>query len=259
MRAAIHQPHYFPWLGYFDKIAKVDLFVFMDEVQLEDRSYMLRNRFLKKDGELTYLSVTAAKKGYREKKYNEIETMDNARWQGKHLSYLRDLYSRSPYRDEILERLEPVFTKDYTFLFDVTKDSILLCMKLLDIQTKTVDQSALNWRRNLGGAQEQNARRSGDVLAICQAAGATEYMTGTGASLGFLDMDAFRDAGIPVAVQSYQCPQYPQMFSKEFVPGISVLDMLFNCGVEESRRIFWENVNSTHEFDASVRGGGAYI
>ncbi len=68
MRAAIHQPHYFPWLGYFDKMAKADLFVFMDEVQLEDRSYMLRNRFLRKDGELMYLSITASKKGYREKK-----------------------------------------------------------------------------------------------------------------------------------------------------------------------------------------------
>lgn len=249
MKVAIHQPHYFPWLGYFDKITKVDLFVFMDEVQLEDRSYMLRNRFLKKDGELTYLSVTASKKGYREKKYNEIETMDNARWQGKHLSYLRDLYSRSPYRDEILERLEPVFTKDYTFLFDVTKDSVLLCMDMLGIPVKTVNQSALDWRRNLSGVQERDARRSGDVLAICRAAGATAYMTGTGASLGFLDMDAFQAAGIPVAVQSYQCPEYPQMFSKEFVPNISVLDLLFNCGVEESRRIFWENVNSTHEFN----------
>lgn len=251
MRAAIHQPHYFPWLGYFDKIAKVDLFVFMDEVQLEDRSYMLRNRFLRKDGELIYLSVTAAKKGYREKKYNEIETMDNARWQGKHLAYLRDLYSRSPYRDEILERLMPVFTKDYRFLYDVTKDSILLCMEILDIRTETVEQSALDYRRNGGVPQDKNVRRSGDVLNICQAAGATAYMTGTGASLGFLDMEQFSATGIRVAVQSYQCPQYSQMFSKEFIPNISALDLLFNCGIEESRRIFWENVNRTHEFKES--------
>lgn len=255
MKVAIHQPHYFPWLGYFDKIAKVDLFVFMNEVQLEDRSYMLRNRFLRKNGELTYLSVTAAKKGYREKKYNEIETMDNAHWQGKHLSYLRDLYSRSPYRDEILKHLEPVFTKDYTFLFDVTKDSILLCMELLGIPTKTVEQSTLDWRRNQGCVQEQDARRSKDVLAICQAVGATAYMTGAGVSLSFLNMDAFQAAGIPVVVQSYQCPQYPQMFSKEFIPNISALDMLFNCGIEESRRIFWENVHRSHEFDGVVGGG----
>lgn len=249
MRVAIHQPHYFPWLGYFDKIAKADRFVLMDAVQLEDRSYMLRNRFLRKDGELCYLSVTAAKKGYREKKYNEIETMDNARWQGKHLSYLRDLYSRSPYRDEILERLMPVFTKDYRYLFEVTKDSILLCMELLDIRTETVDQSALDWRREGEAPLDKEGRRSGDVLGICRAAGATAYMTGTGASLEFLDMGSFAEAGIPVAVQRYECPRYPQMFSGEFIPNISALDMLFNCGIAESRRVFWENVNSTREFD----------
>ena len=249
MRVAIHQPHYFPWLGYFDKMAKVDRFVLMDEVQLEDRSYMLRNRFLRKDGELCYLSVTAAKKGYREKKYNEIETLDNARWQGKHLSYLRDLYSRSPYRDEILERLMPVFTKDYRLLYEVTKDSILLCMELLDIRTEIVEQSALNCHRNGEAPQDKNARRSGDVLDICQAAGTTAYMTGAGASLGFLDMEQFSATGIRVAVQDYQCPRYQQLFSKEFIPNISTLDLLFNCGIEESRRIFWENVNSTHEFD----------
>ena len=249
MKVAIHQPHYFPWLGYFDKMAKVNRFVFMDEVQLEDRSYMLRNRFLRKDGELIYLSVTAAKKNYREKKYNEIETLDNARWQNKHVSYLRETYSSSPYRDEVLELLMPVFTKDYQFLFDVTKDSILLCMEMLDIQTETVVQSALDCCHKEADSLEKDARRSRDVLEICQAAGATSYLTGAGASLNFLDMEGFSAVGIPVTVQQYQCPVYSQRFSEEFIPNISTLDLLFNCGIEESRRIFWANVNSTHEFD----------
>ena len=42
MMIAIHQPHYFPWIGYLDKMAKADKFVLMDTVQLEKRSYMLR-------------------------------------------------------------------------------------------------------------------------------------------------------------------------------------------------------------------------
>ena len=249
MRAAIHQPHYFPWLGYFDKMAKADLFVFMDEVQLEDRSYMLRNRFLRKDGELMYLSSTASKKGYREKKYNEIQTIDNAHWQRKHLAYLRDLYSGSPFRDEILEHIMPVFTKNYQFLFDAARDSIFLCMDLLDIHTETITQSSVNWRRNCGDEKNADARRSNDVLAICQAVGATAYMTGAGASLRFLNAEQFAESNIPVIVQSYQCPRYPQMFSKEFIPNISALDLLFNCGIEESRRIFWENVKKGCEFD----------
>lgn len=248
MRVAIHQPHYFPWLGYFDKMAKVDTFVLMDEVQLEDRSYMLRNRFLQKDGTLTYLSVTASKKGYREKAYKEIEVMECARWQKKHISYLKDLYCHAPYTEEILAELMPVFAKDYHFLAEVTRDSMEAVMRLLNIPTKLIYQSELDWQRMQKEADRQ-VRRSNDVLAICQAAGASAYMTGAGASLEFLDQDSFQAAHIPVAVQSYACPIYTQRFSSEFIPNISALDLLFNCGIEESRRIFWENVRSTHEFD----------
>lgn len=249
MKAAIHQPQYFPWLGYLDKIAKVELFVLMDEVQFGSRSYMTRNRFLRKDGELNFLTITVAKKGYQDKKNGEIETIDNAHWQRKHLAYLRDLYSKSPYRDEILDRIMPVFRKDYRLLFDVLRDSILCCMDILDIHTEIITQSSLSCRRDGAVDLEKNERRSEDVLAICQAAGATAYMTGSGASLSFLNMDHFSAAGIPAVIQDYQCPQYPQMFSKEFIPNISSLDLFFNCGIEESRRIFWENVHRSHEFD----------
>ena len=252
MKVAIHQPQYFPWLGYFDKMAKVDKFILMDEVQLEDRSYMLRNRFLSQDGSLTYLSVTAAKKGYREKKYNQIETVDNEKWQNKHRSYLQQLYRRSPFADEVLSAIDPVFSKHYVWLTEVTQDSILACMRLLNIQTPIILQSQLRYQRNINTAEESARRRSQDVLSICKAVGATSYMTGAGASLEFLDREEFSNAGVPVAIQSYQCPAYEQRFASEFLPNISALDMLFNCGIERSRDIFWNNVKSTNEFGGTT-------
>ena len=249
MRVAIHQPHYFPWLGYFDKMAKVNRFVLMDEIQLEDRSYMLRNRFLQKDGTLTYLSVTAAKKGYREKKYNEIEVVDVPRWQRKHASYICDLYRKSPYLEEVFSEISPVFEKKYRYLVDVTYDSILSIMKLLNIPTEIVLQSNLNCAKNEKLGEDKTERQSNDVLALCQAAKATAYLTGSGFSLEFLNTKKFEEAGIPVAIQEYRCPAYRQEYSNEFIPNISALDLLLNCGIEESRRLFWENVQSTHEFD----------
>ena len=61
---AMHQPHYFPWLGYLDKMAKADEFVVLDEVQFTDGSPMSRNRFLQVDGEAKLLSLSVEKKGY---------------------------------------------------------------------------------------------------------------------------------------------------------------------------------------------------
>lgn len=62
MRAAIHQPHYFPWLGYFDKMAKADTFVLLDEVQLEKNSLMLKNRVIATNGELNPMTTTAMRR-----------------------------------------------------------------------------------------------------------------------------------------------------------------------------------------------------
>ena len=76
MKVAIHQPHYFPWMGYLDKMAKADKYIVLDEVQLEDRSPMVRNKFLQNNGEEHILGLSIRKKGYREKMTKEIELSD---------------------------------------------------------------------------------------------------------------------------------------------------------------------------------------
>ena len=79
---AMHQPHYFPWLGYLDKMAKADEFVVLDEVQFEDGSPMSRNRFLQVDGEAKLLSLSVEKKGYLEKPTRDVR-LSICRRQGK--------------------------------------------------------------------------------------------------------------------------------------------------------------------------------
>ena len=50
MRAAIHQPDFMPWLGFFHKLSLVDTFIVFDHVQISmGKSWSSRNRVLLKE------------------------------------------------------------------------------------------------------------------------------------------------------------------------------------------------------------------
>lgn len=246
MNVAIHQPHYFPWLGYLDKMAKVDKFIIMDMVQLENRSYMCRNRILDRSGNILLLTVPCLKKGYREKPYKDIEINAQIKWQKQHRQEILSTFKYSPYLNEIMYELEPLFKREYKFLLDVTVDSIQILRKIFDINTEILFQSALPcYTPKTYEYQTKEEKRSQDVLSICQAVGATQYLTGTGASLTFLNINQFEHQGIKVALQNYECPVYEQRFSHEFIPNLSALDLLLNMGIEQSKKIFWKNIQDS--------------
>ena len=94
MRVAIHQPHYFPWVGYFDKMAQVDQFILLDQVQFEKGSYMYRNRILSNTGKVCYLTISAEKHGFLTKEYREIVTRDNEGWQRKQIAQIENAYCK---------------------------------------------------------------------------------------------------------------------------------------------------------------------
>ena len=241
MKVAIHQPHYFPWIGYFDKMAKCDLFVLLDQVQFVKASQMVRNRIVGPNGDLQFLTIMADKRGYCDKEYREIETIDNKKWKGKNLSLIREYYRQTPGHREMLTLLESFFEQDFPTVCQWTISSILLVKELLGIETELKIQSEIPY--------DHSNKKSDMDMEICKSLGADTYFSGRGASLEYLNREKFAENNIKIVFQDFTHPIYPQIHTSEFVPGISILDMLFNCGIEESRRIFWENVRNTNEFD----------
>lgn len=241
MKTAIQQPHYFPWVGYFDKMAKVDTFILLDKVQLEKRSQMTRNRIIAPNGEIRYLTISANQHGHREKAYREIPVSADPGWKTANLSLLREYYRKAPFFSEVMPLVEEYYKNDYPMLCDWTVASIHLVKDLLKIPTRLVLQSSLPYRGN--------EKKSDLILSLCQVAGTDIYMAGRGASMAYLDQTSFKEHGIKIVFQNFQPPVYPQYTSKKFIPGISILDMLLNCGIEETRCVFWENVNSSREID----------
>lgn len=241
MKVSIHQPHYFPWLGYFDKMAKADAFVLLDQVQLEKNSLMLKNRILDKNGDVKFITISGETKGFLGREYRDILTKDANVWKSRQMNAMRDYYRKAAFSKEIIPFLEEFFKPDLSTVCQWTCASIEWVRKLLDISTPLLYQSDLDYNRE--------SRRSDLVYAVCKAIGADTYFSGRGASVEYLDREKFKENNVKIVFQDFRHPVYTQCNSKEFIPGISVLDMLFNLGVEECRRVFWENVNSTHEFN----------
>lgn len=234
MMIAIHQPHYFPWLGYMAKMASVDKFILMDTVQLEKCSFMIRNRIIDQDGRIKYLTISAEKHGFLEKEYREIRIKDFPVWTTKQKNLILQSYKKCAYFNEIWDAISPIFREEHELLCDVTIRSINILREILEINTPLVLQSSINIGRDL--------KKSELVLELCKAAGADAYYAGRGASVDYLDIGRFNEENIQIVFQDFKHPEYVQIGNHPFTPGLSALDLLFNQGVKKSREIFWDSV-----------------
>lgn len=239
MKIAIQQAHYFPWLGYLDKIAKVDKFIIMDIVQLTDSSVSIRNKFLENNGKEKLLSLSIDKKGYLDKKSNEIELKDWNRVRKKHGRFLYYNYKNTEFFEEVWEKIEFIFEKEYKLLFELQMDILKILMELFNLRTELVFQSSLSYN--------YEAKKNNLVLELCKAVKADYYLSGNGAKK-YMEVDLFEKENIKVLFQKFSYPRYKQKNSNDFITNLSSLDILFNCGIKEANKLFWENVNNKNEF-----------
>ena len=96
MIVSIHQPDYLPWLGYFNKIALSDVFIFLDDAQFSTDNIHNWNRIKSPQGELKIKIPVEQKLGY---KINEVRTKDELGWREKHLKSISMFYKRAPFFD----------------------------------------------------------------------------------------------------------------------------------------------------------------
>lgn len=230
MILSIHQPSYFPWLGLLHKIAKSDVYMVMDEVQLSDSAFQNRNIFLSPDGKEKFLTIGFNKKGYLSRRFCDLE-ITQSDWQEKHLNMLRSYYGKHPFFAEVSPYLEPVFSNKYPLLLSPVFDSMLVCMRMLDISTQVIFQHELQYDRE--------TKKSDLVLSLVKATVADVYLAGVG-SKDYMQLDTFQAQNIRVIFNQFVHPVYQQKYQSKFQPGMSCLDLLFNVGICRAREIFWE-------------------
>lgn len=222
----IHQPDFLPWLGFFHRLLKADLYVALDHAQFvsgTSRSWTHRDRIKTPTGpRWLSLSVRKAPLGTP---ISEMLLSPEVAWREANLNLVRESYRPAPYFAEIFPKLEALYAARHERLMDMTLASIDLLSGLLELRIGRKLSSDLAPR---GAANEMLV----DLLVKCRA---RRYLSGQGARTYF-DPAPYARAGIEVEWQVFDHPVYPQLYG-EFVPMLSAIDMLFNCGAERSREI----------------------
>ena len=220
---SIHQPHYMPWLGYFNKIINSDVFVILDNVQFVKREFQNRNKIKMKDG-VKWLTVPVKTKGRYRQIIKDVEIDWEKSWNLAHLSTIGQAYRRAKYFNEFYPMLEKRLSIKYNKLCELNLAMLELYMEYLGIDKEVVLESTL-------GVTGSSTDR---IVEISNVLGISTYYSGVGGK-NYMDMKKLRDSGIEVVFQKFIHPSYRQLWG-DFVPYMSVIDLIFNEG-KNSRAI----------------------
>lgn len=217
-RVAILQSNYIPWKGYFDMIAAVDEFILYDDMQYTRRDWRNRNQIKTPQG-LQWLTVPVLVKGKYHQKIRETE-IDGTNWASAHWKILAQNYRRAPHFDEIAAWLEPLYlSKTYTHLSSLNRCFIEAVCSYLGIETKVSN----SWDYSLVDGKSER------LAALCAQAGGTEYISGPAAK-DYIEESVFKERNIALTWFDYSgYSEYKQLWG-EFTHGVTILDLLFNCG-----------------------------
>lgn len=196
MRVAIHQPEYFPWLGFLDKARRADVLVLLDHVQFDRSSLQHRAKLAGPNG-IFWLTIPFQHRFPQ--RIDEVAFADD-RWRGKHEKSIQAAYGRAPGFAAAAPRLAALFAAPYARVVDVAAASVELLLDAFDARPPRVVRSSA-----LGAVGE----RADLVLDVCRRLEATHYLSGRSGAT-YLDASVLAAAGVTLEVQQFTPPDYPR-------------------------------------------------
>ena len=224
----IHQPNFFPWIGYFDKILRSDLFVILDDVQFPKSGGVWVNRHsILQNGKERWATVPISRQFSGTKNINEIKFAQDLYWRKTYLNLIRNSYLTAKYFSETYEFIEDSINYDTEYLYELNIHLIKSILQVLDIFVPTfIKSSSLN-----------KAGKSNILLcSLIKSVGGNSYLCGGGAD-SYMDESIFKANNINIIYQEYMPIAYPQINSLKFNPGLSIIDAMMNCGFTKTKEL----------------------
>lgn len=222
MKVSIHQPNYFPWLGFFYKVYLSDTFIFLDDVQFSNQG-MHNYHFVKTpQGPFRMKIPVEYSSGDIIK---DVRMKDELQWRVKHLKTIEMNYKKSPFFDEIFADLNAIYSLESQNLAEFNINIIKFICDKFNFTTKFVVSSALN----ITTSREQK------VIDLCKSQNATVYLSGTGAKI-YQDENNFLNENIALEYLKYTPVIYDQLWG-DYQANVFIVDYLMNCGYDWNRVI----------------------
>ena len=218
MIVAGHQPNYLPWLGFFDKMRRSDVFIIEDNVQFEHQGFTNRNRIMTSEG-VRWISVPI-EHANKPLLINEVKIANKSEpdWGKRHWLTLKHNYCKAPYWSEFSDFFESTYQREWPLLIDLNMYLIKGLMGFLKIDKPLVLSSSLGAR----------GKKTELIIAQCKKLGADVQLAGNGCK-DYIDNKRFEQEGIKLIFQEFSQPIYTQTCDG-FVSNLSVVDYLFCTG-----------------------------
>ena len=213
MKVGIMQPYFLPYIGYFQLIAAVDLFIIYDNIKYTKKGWINRNRMLLNGTDTTFSLPLKKDSDYLNVVDRELSSDFNRQ---KFLNQMRGAYIKAPQFNAVWPLLENILMYENNNLFSYIHNSIIDICRHLDINTKICLSSEV--------LIDHDLKNQDKVIALCQANNATIYINTSG-GIDLYSKEVFDGAGLQLNFIKALPYEYAQ-FGNEFVPWLSIIDML---------------------------------
>ena len=217
------QPAYLAWVPFFQRMILSDVFVYLDDVEFSKNSAHNRNKLKSSNGAVT-LTVPIKYSGNRFCKINNMPIDNSVPWKKKHWKSIEMNYSKAPFFIEFGKILyEEVYSQEWEFLGPLNIQIIETVKNYLLIPTICVASSNL----------KINLKNNDKLVEMCNVLGAKKFLVKPGTN-DYHPREFFEERGIVLEYFDYTHNVYPQLY-KDFIPGLSIIDLVMNYGPEESK------------------------
>ncbi len=216
---------YLPYIGFFNKIKKADIFVIGDDFRYSKGYFYNRNKIKTPHGEL--MLTVPLKKNSSLKELKEVEISNNRDWSKKHLQNIELYYKKSNYFENYIDFFERIYNKEWKTLYDLNVETLFYLLEQLDIDVPIYYTSSLL-------KDYVFTNKTQKLVDICKELNATVYLSGISGK-DYITEKIFEDNNLKLEYQNYLPKEYKQLWGR-FIPNLSVIDLLFNLG-EDARDI----------------------